>query len=309
MRLRRFAKVLLLAAGLCVAGRTAYFAFWERYDLRVTQWDVPLPRWPEDLDGLRIAHLSDLHLEPALPDRYVSRVLELLNHVDADAIVFTGDLLSTDAAFAERYRQRFADVHAPLGKYAVLGNHDFVQDRSEPITRFLRETGWTVLRNESVPLPGTARRVWLLGIEDPTTGVADLEKALAGVPPEAVRVLLSHPPDYIDVASAVGLDLVLAGHTHGGQVVVPLLGPVIVPSKYGAKYAWGLFDMDGTRMEVTRGVGMVRPRVRFNCPPEIAVLQLRRGDVKLSKGLPERDFRPHIRRLRNQLRRLKSLVK
>ena len=300
MTRRQFLKMGLGAAGALVLGRGAYSLWHERWDLHVTEWEVPLPRLPADLESLRLVLISDPHVSAHLPRDYAFSALQLSGQLGGQAILMTGDLLSAPPNLLKQYRKSFTEVAAPRGKYAVLGNHDFFYERSQPVIQFFRQTGWQVLGNQSAPLPGTDGRIWIVGVHDPVTGNDDLEQALARVPEKAVRVVLSHTPDLIESAAAADVDLMLAGHTHGGQVVLPFIGPPVVPSKYGAKYAWGLFDYRGTRMVVTRGLGMIQPLVRFNCPPEIAILNLYRGDRKLSQGGPERDFRPQIRRARHE---------
>lgn len=307
MTRRQFLKLTVGLAGAYVAGRATYCAAWEKYDLRLTQWAVPLPRLPADLHGLRLAHFSDLHVHPNLPPEYVDSVLRVIAGLGADLVVFTGDLLSAKATFLHPHRAAFAAVQAARGKYAVLGNHDYYFRRTEPVLDFLRETGWQVLRNENLLLPGTAGRVSLIGLDDPVTGRDDFSQALRDLPAETVRVMLAHTPDIIEAAAGNEVDLVLAGHTHGGQVVLPFLGPPAVPSEYGAKYAWGLFNCRGARLVVTRGVGTVLPNVRFNCPPEVVLLTLARGDWPLSAGGPARDLRPYVRRARSLLSRLRRL--
>jgi predicted MPP superfamily phosphohydrolase len=284
-----------------------YCAFWESCHLGITRWEVPLPRLPGELDGLRIALISDIHVNPSRRDDYVARTLDAVAGLDAEAIMFTGDLLSGPPDRLSEYLDVFRQVNAPRGKYAVLGNHDMWCGRSGAATAFLREAQWQMLRNQNAPLPETGGRTWIAGVDDPVTENEDLDAALTGVPDDAVCVLLSHTPDLIEPAAAAGVDLMLAGHTHGGQVVLPFVGPPVVPSKYGARYAWGLFDHQGTRMAVTRGVGMIAPRIRFRCRPEIVLLTLRRGQGNLSKGGPERDFRPQVRRLRDGVRSLRKL--
>jgi len=307
--LRKAKRIGLAGLGTYVLGRGAYCAFWEAYHLHVTRWDVPLPRLPGDLDGVRIALLSDIHISRRLPDDYLERTMRRLSELGAEAIMFTGDLAGGPLDPLPEYLDLLAEAQAPRGKYAILGNHDFFENRSGPVTEFLREAGWQVLRNQNAPLPGTKGRIRIAGVDDPVTEHEDLDQALAEVPEEAVCVLLSHTPDLIEPAAAAGVDLMLAGHTHGGQIVLPFIGPPVVPSKYGAKYAWGLFDYQGTRMAVTRGVGMIAPRIRFRCRPEIVQLTLRRDDRRLSAGGPERDLRPQVRRVRNGARRLRKLAR
>jgi hypothetical protein len=264
---------------------------------------------PADLHGLRLAHFSDLHIHPNLPAGYVDGALRVVADLAADLVVFTGDLLSAKGSFLQPHRAAFAAVQAPRGKYAVLGNHDYYYRRTEPVLEFFRETGWQVLRNEHLPVPGTEGRLSLIGLDDPVTGRDDFSQALRDLPAEALRLMLAHSPDIIETAAGHEVDLVLAGHTHGGQVVLPFLGPPAVPSEYGAKYAWGLFNCRGTRLVVTRGVGTVLPNVRFNCPPEVVLLTLARGDWPLSPGGPARDLRPYVRRARGLLSRLRRVAR
>lgn len=273
MTRRHFLKLSLGLAGAYVAGRATYCAGWERFDLRLTRWTVPLRRLPAALHGLRVAHFSDVHVHPVIPQEYVLRALRAVAALRADLVVFTGDLLSAPARHLSAYRQALRDIHAPFGKYAVPGNHDYKGRRNEQLNRFLQQTDWQVLRNESRPLPGGSG-AWLIGLDDPVTGRDDFDRAMDPVPLDAFRLMLVHTPDVVQAAAQCGTDLLLAGHTHGGQVVLPFLGPPLVPSEYGAEYAWGLYDHGTMRMEVTRGVGLTPPRVRFDCPPEIALLTL-----------------------------------
>ncbi len=273
MTRRHFLKLGLGLAGAYVAGRATYCAGWERFDLRLTRWTVPLRRLPAALHGLRIVHFSDVHINPLMPQDYALRALRAVAGIGADLVVFTGDLLSAPARHLSAYQRALWEIRAPLGKYAVPGNHDYKGRRSMQLNHFLQEAGWQVLRNESRPLSGKGE-AWIIGLDDPVTGRDDFDRAMDTVPLDVFRLMLVHTPDVVQAAAQCGTDLLLAGHTHGGQVVLPFVGPPLVPSDYGPQYAWGLYDRRGMRMEVTRGVGMTPPRVRFNCPPEIALLTL-----------------------------------
>jgi len=140
--------------------------------------------------------------------------------------------------------------------------------------RTWQESGWEILRNRNVAMSGTNSRVWIVGVDDPVTGREDVAQALVGVPPGVCRIGMGHSPDLVAELPPDSVDLLLCGHTHGGQIVLPLLGPPAVNAQLGAYYAWGLFNYQGTMLEVTRGVGMVHPLYRLNCPPEIALLTL-----------------------------------
>jgi predicted MPP superfamily phosphohydrolase len=297
MTRRKFLKLGAGLAGACVAGRATYFAEWEKYDLRLTRWRVPLRRLPAALSGLRIAHFSDVHIHPEIPHDYQVRALNVVGSVRADLIVFTGDLLSYKLSELTAYREAYREPQARYGKYAVLGNRDFQGRRIEPLIDFWRECGWEVLRNES-RLLGDHEDFRIVGIDDPVTGRDDFEKAGAGVPEDAFRLMLAHTPDVVETAAAHGGDLLLAGHTHGGQVVLPFIGAPMVPSDYGSRYAWGMFDSGQMRMIVSRGVGCTPPRIRFDCPPEVGLLTLVRDEQFPYHDGPTRGCGPWMSRAR-----------
>jgi predicted MPP superfamily phosphohydrolase len=277
MTRRHFTKLGLGLAGAYVAARATYCAEWEKYDLRLTRWRVPLRRLPAALSGMQIAHFSDIHVHPAIPAEYVLRALRVVGSSGADLALFTGDLLSGRLGLLPAYREALTAIRPRYGKYAVLGNRDYQGRRVEPLIAFWRECGWELLRNESRPLPGheDAR---IVGIDDPVTGRADFDKAVAGLSEGAFRLMLAHTPDAVADAAGHGGDLLLAGHTHGGQIVLPFIGPPLVPCDTGNEYAWGMFDYDSMWMIVSRGVGVVAPRIRFDCPPEVGLLTLVRDE-------------------------------
>ena len=274
MTRRRFLGVSAAAAGAYCLGRGEWFLRGEKYDLHLTEWDVPVPHLPAPLDGLRVAHFSDLHLTPEISQDYLASALGYLDSLHADAIFFTGDLLSSVPRYLAQWAPALASLSAPHGKFAVMGNHDFFFNRRDTVVRTWQESGWEILRNRNVAMSGTNSRVWIVGVDDPVTGREDVAQALVGVPPGVCRIGMGHSPDLVAELPPDSVDLLLCGHTHGGQIVLPLLGPPAVNAQLGAYYAWGLFNYQGTMLEVTRGVGMVHPLYRLNCPPEIALLTL-----------------------------------
>lgn len=293
MTRRQFVKLTAGLAGAYLAGRVTYSLGWERYDLRLTSWTLPLRRLPPELHGLRVALFSDLHLYHDTPPEYVGRVLQVVGSQRADLVVFAGDLLSDRLRYLPPYQAAFAAVGARYGKYAVLGNRDHQGRRVEPLISFLQGAGWEVLRNESRRLSDWAP-AWVVGVDDPVSGRDDLARALAGVPGEAFRLVVAHSPDVVQAVAERGGDLLLAGHTHAGQIVLPVVGAPWVPSEYGSAHAWGAFEHGPLRLVVTRGVGVVPPRVRFNCPPEVVLLTLvgEEGVEGRAHGL-----RPQVQRL------------
>jgi predicted MPP superfamily phosphohydrolase len=293
MTRRHFLQAAGVATGAYLVGRGGWFLRGEKYDLHLTEWEVPVARLPRELDGLRILHFTDLHLTAAVSRRYLHEALAAMQRYPVDVICFTGDLLSTIPKFLRHFAPDLAALHAPRGKYAVLGNHDFFHGRRDAVVRTLQETGWEVLRNRSLLLPDSDGQVWVVGIDDPVTGREDVPQALEGVPSAVCRLGLGHTPDLVSRLSAGDMDLYLCGHTHGGQVVLPLVGPPVVNSQLGAHYAWGLFNYQGSMLQVSRGVGIVQPYYRLNCPPEIVISTLRAVDG----ALPTAGFRPRIQRL------------
>jgi uncharacterized protein len=297
MNRRRFLTIASAAtAGVAVTG-LACASGDTTFDLGLSTLQVPLPRLPAALDGLRIAHVTDLHCGRNVPAAFVSRALDMARQTRADLIVLTGDFVSYDWQNLRAVQEALRALQAPRGVFACLGNHDVFYNRAPHITDILQRCGIRVLHNEALPLDD-AGTLWLTGIGDPTTGQHDFDAALRQVPQDACRILIAHAPDIADAAADLALDLALVGHTHGGQVNLPFIGPPVVPSRYGSRFAAGLFDVRGTRLFVSRGVGFVAPVGRYCCPPEVALLTLRRADWSLSTGAPGLDLRPLIRAAR-----------
>jgi len=269
------ATALLLGLGIPIAGVAAIQSRGNA-PAQVTRWEVAVAGLPAAFDGLRVACVGDLHLDRTTCADAMRRRLRPLASLDPDLILFVGDYATGDPRYEEPAAAIIAGLRAPLGVYAVLGNHDRWVGEENSL-RALREAGVRVLVNEKVALRRGADRLYLAGVNDPYTGADDLDGALSTVPAGSCVILLAHTPDIIAKAQARAVALVLAGHTHGGQVSLPLVGPPVVLSEYGSKYAHGLFREGRTAMFVTRGVGEIFPQVRFNCPREIALLTLRRG--------------------------------
>ena len=283
---RRFFK-----AGLCGAAALAlYSSEIERHWTEVTHLDIALPRLPQAFDGMRIAQLSDIHLDNLTEPIYLRHVVGKVNQMQPDAVFLTGDYVSdglTSYAFARKAASQCASILSELeckSVYAVLGNHDIGVGEKE-VTAALRDHGITVLRNSSVPIERSGGRFWLAGIDDPVWGhpypELAIPPAIRNVPDEPV-VLLCHAPDYADqlLKDPIGrsISLMLSGHTHGGQVRLPVLGALELP-ELGKKYVEGLFRLGNTQLYVNRGIGTIGLPFRFNCPPEITLFTLRTGQA------------------------------
>jgi uncharacterized protein len=274
---RRLASIV--AATLVALGA---YAFWlEPSSLRVTEHTIALSSWPASLDGLRIAMLADLHVGSpynGLPK--LRRIVAETNGAGADLVLLAGDYVITGVVGGtftppEAITAVLHDLHAPLGVWAVLGNHDWWLD-GRAVRRALESAGLRVLDDEAALIDGPRGRFWLAGVSDFWEGRHDVRKALADVPDDAPVLVVTHNPDVFPHVPA-RVALTLAGHTHGGQVFLPLLGRPIVPSAYGERYAIGHVVEDGRHLFVSPGLGTSMLPVRFRVPPEISIVVVRAG--------------------------------
>lgn len=286
-RLSRRALLRYLAAGAGAAAVTglAAQALSEPRQIRIRRASVALPALPAALDGLTIGQLSDLHRGPYVPEEHIRRGVEIAASLEPDVMVLTGDFVSKSAEYAASCAGALAGLRPRGGVFAVLGNHDYWTRQVGVILRSLESRGVEVLVNRSVRLRRGGTDWWLCGVDDAWAGTPDLGAALAGVPNEAFKILLCHEPDFADTAAQAGIPLQLSGHSHGGQVIVPGIGPLVLPP-HGRKYPIGLQRVAGSRTLVYTNVGLglialglgpVRLAVRFNCLPEITLLTLRRA--------------------------------
>lgn len=255
-----------LAALAALAGGGAYLSIF-RYG--VTRHTVPLAGLRQPL---RAAQLSDLHYGPFLNEDTVAEWVQTTMEQQADVIVLTGDFIDArsrrrNEPFLEALRQ----LTAPLGVYVVWGNHDHIsRTRHQLLSDSFAQFGFTVLNNRSVRLRDDLN---LAGIDDFRLGSPDLAAALAGRQPETPTILLSHNPDILPEVESGSVELVLSGHTHGGQINLPLIGPVVTGSLYGRRYAEGWVDA-AVPAYVSRGLGVSGLPMRAFSPPEIAVFNL-----------------------------------
>ena len=245
-------------------------------DPELTLTDIWLRRLPAAFDGLRIVHLTDIHHSLFTPLEDIERAVHLANLLRPDLIALTGDYITLSPSYIWPAARALGKLRARLGAFAVLGNHDFQVGAGE-ITRALRAQRIRVLRNAHFALRARSATLWMVGVDDLWWGADDLPAALRAVPARDPRILLCHNPIGIRQAAAHGIDFVLSGHTHGGQVRLPVVGSVYGRSKLGTRFVEGWNRLDGTQIYVSRGIGKVLLPVRLGCPPEIACLRLRRA--------------------------------
>ncbi|MBX3439600.1 MAG: metallophosphoesterase [Planctomycetaceae bacterium] len=242
----------------------------EQFTVELNEKRLVLPHLPEEWSGLRILQLSDWHLTPTLRREFFDVVTEHALTRTADLVVFTGDLVD-DLDCLDWLPDTIGRIDARLGRYFILGNHDWALG-SEDIRRTLSDAGWQSIGSRTFTIEFKGRRLILGGDETPWIGrTPDFSKSS----PDEFKLLLSHTPDHFPRARRAGVDLVLSGHNHGGQVVLPVLGPVYAPSRFGVRYADGLFAAHPTVMHVSRGLSGQHP-YRWRCRPEVTWLILER---------------------------------
>ena len=277
----------LLAAGAAIAGAGfgvgAYARWIEPTWVEVTQNDLPVPTLPPAWEGTRIAHLSDFHLCPWVPVAYLARCIKQTADLKPDLVVVTGDFITIGSEeYGPRAARLLTGLHSPFGTFACLGNHEYGLGRPEPqpvlpspVTGALEDAGVRVLNNASERLTREGGDLWIAGVEDLWSARYDPARAMADVPSGAANLVLCHNPDAAEDLHAAGCGTILAGHTHGGQVQIPLLGPPILPVRNRQRYE-GLHRVGGSWLYINRGLGWLW-RVRFACRPEISLLTLRRA--------------------------------
>jgi predicted MPP superfamily phosphohydrolase len=275
---RRRRVTIASAVAAALAAGVAWRALWqEPRSHRVRERELRLPSWPAALDGFRVALVSDLHAgAPHVGEARVARLVESVNEHRPDLIALLGDFVDPQVrggrvVAPEAVAARLGALRAPAGVLAVLGNHDWRHD-GERVVAALRDAGIDVLENESVDLG----RFHVAGLADARMRDPDIAAALRAVPRDAPVLLLSHDPDvFPEVPGRVALTV--SGHTHGGQVGVPLLRRRFMPSRFGERYARGHIVEQGRHLYVTAGFGTSGWPIRLLAPPEVVILALRPG--------------------------------
>ncbi len=268
------------------SGLALYAGEFERHWLEVVQKEIRICGLPSGFDGVRLAQLSDIHLDEFTEPFVLREAIDQINQARPDFVLLTGDYVSADVLPPQLTAEAAWQCGALLNRleckqrYAVFGNHD-IWAGEEHVGDALRSHRMTVIRNSYLPLERDGSRIWLAGLDDPVCGSPDLDRAI----PSSIRnvanepiILLCHGPDFVDQVrmhpAGQAVSLVLSGHTHGGQIRLPFVGPLRLPPG-GRKYVEGLFKLGNTQLYVNRGIGSVGVPFRFDCRPEITLLTLR----------------------------------
>ncbi len=242
---------------------------------QLTRHDIPIQGLHPDLDGLTIVQLSDIHAGALMPQERMLRIARAAAALQPDVVVLTGDLLDASARAATPFSRAFGELRGKLGTFGIFGNHDYFAG-PRAAEHAVRDAGATLLRNSGARIARGKGSLFIGGVDDPSPGAlgVDPARALRAAAPEEPRIMLAHRPALFDLCAASGANLVLSGHTHGGQIALTRewsLARVLGP------YTMGLYEKSGAHLYVHRGMGTVGPApVRLGSPPEIALLTLRR---------------------------------
>jgi hypothetical protein len=280
-RVRLRWKIIAAALALIAAVLGVWAFVIEPDRLVVRETVIELPDWPAEFDGVRIAALSDLHIGSRFMTLDKLRtVVARANALQPDLIVLLGDYVTNlhdgDAKVEpELFAPVLKELKARRGVYAVLGNHEWWYNARRVAASF-EEAGLPVLENDAAQIKGHQSAFWLAGLGDYWTLHHNVRKTLGAITDDAPVIALTHTPDIFPELPD-RFRLLLAGHTHGGQVNLPLLGRLVVPSQYGSRYAIGHISENGRHLFVTPGIGTSILPVRFRVPPEISLITLRNG--------------------------------
>ena len=278
-------KFLGLAAGAGAIAVAADAVLVEPMRPIVVRKEIYLKRWPARMDGFNIALLSDFHYDPIFSIHPIQSAVEMVNQARPDLVLLTGDFVtspffgnrSRGLANAEACAQLLQKLQAVHGLWAVMGNHDAAAGTAQ-VTAALQGAGVTVLSNAAAPIEHDGGRFWLAGVADVLESSADLHSALQPVPPDEAVILMAHEPDYADYVARYPVDFQLSGHSHGGQIRLPLLPPLYLPP-LGRKYINGMYSIRELSLYTNVGLGTINLPVRLNCPPEVTLITVRRGQA------------------------------
>lgn len=257
-----------------VFSKKAREAIAEANTIEIERVQIRLRRLPKALDGFRIVHLSDIHHSPLTNLEHIKRAIEIANSLQPDMFVLTGDYVSHEPEYIEPVAEVLGELRSEFGTFACLGNHDHWTD-AELVTDSFRQNGITMLINEGFRFTARNESFWLCGVDDYMLGKTDVRVALRGSLPNEMKLLLAHNPAILGRAAYANVDLMLSGHTHGGQVKLrEPREPILFPNRK-RRLRSGLHRRKNTQIYITRGIGTVVLPVRYQCPPEISVLELR----------------------------------
>ncbi len=270
---RAFVRTAFWGSTAYVVGSSAHGVFLRSKYERLEK-TLLFPNLPRALNGLTIGLISDIHSGPYLSKDEIDEYVRVVNAWRPDIVFLPGDFVTIDPSEIYPVKESLRDLRAPLGVYGCLGNHEFYTGRPDDLTKELEDAGVRILRNENLRVRFNDTNFSLIGIDDLRHG-DNFPAAMSGVQGDDFKILLCHKPYFFPRAAESAIDLVLSGHTHGGQVVFVKVGDfALAPATFVSPYVAGLYEMGRSQMYVSRGVGTIGVPFRINCPPEVTKLIL-----------------------------------
>lgn len=264
-----------------MAAATLGYAWWSTpFDIEYSEIAMPLRGLTSSFEGFRIVQVTDLHTGRSTPVSFLRKIVQRVNQMDCDLVCITGDLVSGRMKWVAPACDILAELRKPT--VVTFGNHDYAEHKepwesseiADALQARLESGGITVLRNRAIPLERDGSRIWIVGLEDFWSMKFSPHEAFAATNPDEPIIALSHNPDSVFALEHFGAQWILAGHTHGGQIRIPIAGPIVLPVRH-KQFDQGLFRVGNSFLYVCRGVGF-RLQVRFRCRPEVASFVLQR---------------------------------
>lgn len=272
---RKFLKFGIIGAMGCLAASYPFFI--ERYLLQINIYNILVQNLPDKFIDFKIVQLTDLHYGKLMPKVFIEQIIDKANSLEGDLIVCTGDYVLSGKNVSRQIETVWSSLNklrAEFGVYSVLGNHDHNANFNKSL-ECLNNSGQNI-RHKAISLEKSGERIWIGGAGDLWEDDIGVDKAFKKVPNNECKILLAHNPDTADSKFNTRVDLMISGHTHGGQVNLPFIGAPFLPVK-NKKYSSGFIRSKYTNIFISRGIGWAVIPVRFNCHPEIAMLTLRKA--------------------------------
>jgi predicted MPP superfamily phosphohydrolase len=266
--------------GVMAAALLYYGTQVELFNFEIVPLEVTIPRLAPEFDGYRIAQISDLHHDGLyIDDGNFARAVDMINGQDVNAVLITGDFVSReiDESNGPLLERGLSNLHARDGVFAAMGNHDYKADINQ-LRGILDTAGIIEMRNDVYTIERDGATLSIAGVDDVVQEKNSLDVVIEKLPEDtSATILMVHEPDYADTTAATGrFDLQLSGHSHAGQICIPIRGPLFRP-ELGKKYPVGLYHINDMLLYTNRGLGVVKLPIRINCRPEITVITLRSG--------------------------------
>ena len=268
--------MIIIAILVVVFGLVAYSVLTQLRGLTYPRIEVPVPGLPPAFDGFTIVQISDTHVGIWTKPRHIRQIVAQVNAMNPDLLVLTGDYVNRFERNCTPSGESLWGVRAKHGVYAVLGNHDYWVN-ADAMTKALKRSGVEALFDEQRKVTVGKESITLVGLDDEWEGNPDYDKAFKGISADDVCITIAHNPDAVLHLEGKPVALLFSGHTHGGIINLPLIGPIATTTKLDRKYSSGMHEINGIKTYISRGIGLVSIPFRFHCPPEVPVFILKPG--------------------------------